>query len=101
MTLESLGSSTVGRWSAVLLQRARGAVIGLALAGIFGVLASHLALAMKWLDLFHYACWVAGSLALYALALLIGHLGNASEPTLTSRARPAPPQLRRLNELAH
>lgn len=79
MTLKGLGASTAGRWAAALLQHAKGGVIGLALTGILGVLASHLALAMKWTDLFHYACGVMGSLALYALALTIGHVGNARE----------------------
>lgn len=100
MTWKGLGASAVGGWAATLLQRARGGVIGLALAGILGVLGSHLALALRWTDLFHYACWVLGSLALYALALVIGHVGNARELPLPTRDwRPSAPRLRSIDGL--
>lgn len=97
MTLKGLGASTAGGWAAALLQRAKGGIIALALAGILGVLASHLALALRWTDLFHYACYVMGSLGLYALALTIGHVGNARElPLPASDWQPAPARLQRL-----
>ena len=101
MTLKSLGASTVGAWAAALLQRARGAVIGLALTGIIGVLAAHLALAMSWTSRFQYALWVMGSLALYALALAIGHVGNARELPLSNPGRPSTPRHWRLTHRAH
>lgn len=96
MTLKGLGASTVGGWAATLLERAKGGVIGLALTGMLGVLASHVALAMRWIDLFHYACFVVGSLALYGLALAIGHVGNARElPMPASAWQQTPAGLRR------
>ncbi|MEY4547004.1 MAG: hypothetical protein RL685_3199 [Pseudomonadota bacterium] len=79
MTLKGLSAGSMGGWAAALLQRAKGGVIALALASILGVLASHVALALKWTSPVHYAYWVLGSLALYATALGIGHLGNAHE----------------------
>lgn len=102
MTLKGLGASAVGGWAAALLQRARAVVIGLALAGILGVLGSQVALASRWTDLFHYGCWVLASLALYALALVIGHVGNARElPMPANDWRPSAPRLRRSDGLRH
>lgn len=79
MTLKSLSAGVLGGWAAALLQQAKGGVIALALGGILGVLTAHLALAMHWIGLLPYAYCVLGSLALYAVALAIGHLGNARE----------------------
>ena len=96
MTLKGLSAGRMGAWAAALLHRAKGGVIALALAGIVGVLAAHLALAMKWMDLFHYSCWVLASLAAYALALAIGHVGNARELPLAAQVfRPAAARVRR------
>jgi hypothetical protein len=102
MTLKGLSAGALGGWAATLLQRAKGGVIGLALTGILGVLLSQLALAMKWTSPLHYACWVGGSLALYVMALAIGHLGNARElPPPVRDWRAASARVQRIQRAPH
>lgn len=77
--LRTQSRKEVGRWAAALLHRARAGVVALAVAGLTGVLLSHVGLAMRWLGVFAYAGCVLGSLTLYAAAVIIGHLGNAED----------------------
>lgn len=90
MTLKDLSESPVGACAAALLQRARAVVIAHALTGIVGVLVAQLAIALRWTTLQHYTYAVVGSLCLYALALAIGHVGNAREQPLPTSGRPRP-----------